>query len=388
MERSDLGHSYASDLLGIPSNDAPEEPQRSSLSGAFKRARNTRPGRHLVAPDGVKWVNLVRFVNLARLFTVCLRPKGGRRRVRFGSGGNRSMMMKGACDSRRSGELPGGRPQMPACTTRPVYIQVRSGRQLVWSTFEEVEHACYCVLLVGNTPRGTTQAVPVAAGGGGGGGGPGGGAVGANPQWNEVFSFPRAVLEVWSMESYGDDVLVGQAELGLAPMLAADNPHPLTAVLELQAIDDDTGQPEPGSCGELVVAAWVEPGPAVPAAAAAAAAAPAAAKHRLAEPWAKEFPELRVFSTSVVELRLLPMERRHTKGTAATFARLGAATGFVALEVGRLQIASNPVAAASLAKVAAVPSTWRRSIGSSSRNSTMGGSSALLHKTLVEVDTK
>lgn len=26
-----------------------------------------------------------------------------------------------------------------------------------------------------------------------------------------------------------------------------------------QAIDDETGQPEPGSCGDLLVAAWVEP---------------------------------------------------------------------------------------------------------------------------------
>ena len=49
--------------------------------------------------------------------------------------------------------------------------------------------------------------------------------------------------QVWAVDSYwGDDVLVGQAELPLAAMLAAENPHPLAASLTLQAIDDDTGQ--------------------------------------------------------------------------------------------------------------------------------------------------
>ncbi len=44
----------------------------------------------------------------------------------------------------------------------------------------------------------------------------------------------RVVFQVWSTDQYGDDYLVGQAELGLGPMLAAERPHPLATTLELQ----------------------------------------------------------------------------------------------------------------------------------------------------------
>eukprot|EP00198_Chlamydomonas_reinhardtii_P009851 XP_001699188.1 predicted protein [Chlamydomonas reinhardtii] len=229
----------------------------SSALGSVMGLFRPRTAINAVTPaDGVKWVNLMRLVNISRLFTVCIRPAGGRgrRRVRFGGGASgRALLM----------QANGG----AACDTG----RVRSGRHLVWPTYEGVDHTCYCLLLVNDQPRGSTQAVAVSGATGGGGGAFGGSAAAANNtvQWNEVFSFPRACLEgragsvvqlqVWSSESYGDDVLVGAAELPLGPLLAAERPRPLNTVLELQAIDDETGQPEPGSCGDLLVAAWVEP---------------------------------------------------------------------------------------------------------------------------------
>ncbi|GLC53211.1 hypothetical protein PLESTB_000720200 [Pleodorina starrii] len=236
--------------------------------------------------DGVKWVNLVRFVNLARLFTPCLRPRN-RRRVRFGATPpQRGLVMTASCEGggKFAGDLAastGAAASVSPATaaaaaagpaaSRPVYIQVRRARHLVWKSFEGVEHSCWCVVLVGEQPRGSTQGVPVAQAGGGGGGG-GGGAAGSNTvQWNEVFSLPRCcfegspdgsrvVFEVWSSEAFGDDVLIGQAELDLHNLLQADRPHPLTKELELRALDEESGQLEPGKCGELHVAAWVEPG--------------------------------------------------------------------------------------------------------------------------------
>ncbi|KAG2489818.1 hypothetical protein HYH03_011767 [Edaphochlamys debaryana] len=227
-----------------------------------------------VVQDGVRWLNLARLLNFARVFS-CVRPLPGqarqtrqsrRRRVRFGAGASgRALMLKAAS----SGEV--GKSNLAEPGTRPVYVQVRQGRQLVWPTFEGAEHTCYCLMLVADQPRATTKALTVASAPGGTAGGAPGGAGGGGPNcvtWNEVFSFPRSCLEgaaagrvllqVWSAESFGDDVLVGQAELLLAPLLEAERPHPINAALELQAIDDATGQPEPGSCGELLVSAWAE----------------------------------------------------------------------------------------------------------------------------------
>jgi hypothetical protein len=41
-------------------------------------------------------------------------------------------------------------------------------------------------------------------------------------------------VQVWTSEAFGDDVLVGSAELPLGPMLAAERPYPVNAALELQ----------------------------------------------------------------------------------------------------------------------------------------------------------
>ncbi|KXZ49071.1 hypothetical protein GPECTOR_23g156 [Gonium pectorale] len=233
------------------------------VSGGGAMGGSPQAGRARAVPvsttlvqDGVKWVNLVRFVNLARLFTPCFRPlRGPRRRVRFAGAPSQRGILRGsaggadgckaACDMGASG---GGATPCTAGTIRPIYIQALP------------------VPLPG-TGGG-------AAAGGGGGGGASGVTGGNTVVWNEVFSFPRSclegraagrvVLQVWSSEPYGDDTLVGQAELDLGPMLAAERPHPLAAMLELQAIDEDTGTVEPGSCGELAVAAWVEPGPDAP----------------------------------------------------------------------------------------------------------------------------
>ncbi|GIM03478.1 hypothetical protein Vretimale_8251 [Volvox reticuliferus] len=255
-------------------------------NGSPTRSSSRRHGRsHHAVPvsttrvqDGIKWVNLVKFVNLAKLFRPCLLPRN-RRRVRFGpqttqrglrmpsSGGEGG---KTSCDVSTAGA--GTNTGSPAAALRPVYIQIRQGRQLVWPSFEGMDYSCFCVLLVGGQILGTTQAVPLAQGGGAAGGwGAGGGTGGGNintVQWNEGFSLPRScfagvaggrvVLEVYSSEPVGDDVLVGQAELLLGPMLAAEQPHPLATVLDLQALDEETGQVEPGTCGELHVAAWVE----------------------------------------------------------------------------------------------------------------------------------
>ncbi|GFR52757.1 hypothetical protein Agub_g15369, partial [Astrephomene gubernaculifera] len=262
----------------------------------------------VMVQDGVRWVNLVRWLSLARLFTPCFRPRGGsRRRVRFGgaAGSGRGLLLgpNGEGGGKAAAELAGS-TAAPAPTTaagaaaaaapggstsRPVYIQVRQARQLVWPSLAGVPAegpSCYCLLLAGDTPVGSTQARQVAGGGGAGGVAGGGGGGSSTVVWNEVFSFPRSLLEapggislpgapprlllqVWVCEGGGvgalgasEEVLVGQAELGgrLGGLLAAERPHPLSAVLELQALDEDTGQVEPGSCGELLVAAWVEPG--------------------------------------------------------------------------------------------------------------------------------
>ncbi|GLI67443.1 hypothetical protein VaNZ11_011636 [Volvox africanus] len=252
-------------------------PTRSN-SRRHGRSQHAVPVSTTRVQDGIKWVNLVRFINLAKLFRPCLLPRN-RRRVRFGpQAAQRGRLMpssggeagKPSCDVSTAGA--GINTGSLAAAVRPVYIQVRQGRQLVWPSFEGMDYSCFCVLLVGGQILGTTQAVPLGQGGGvaggwGGGGGTGGGNTNT-VQWNEGFSLPRScfegvpdgrvVLEVYSTEPVGDDVLVGQAELLLGPMLAAEYPHPLAAVLYLQALDDETGQVEPGTCGELHVAAWVE----------------------------------------------------------------------------------------------------------------------------------
>ncbi|EFJ46863.1 hypothetical protein VOLCADRAFT_92598 [Volvox carteri f. nagariensis] len=227
--------------------------------------------------DVVRWVNLVRLVNVVKLLRPYRLLPRSRRRVRFGpAAGQRGLMMTsgGGEGGKPIGDLAAGATGAvqgsPAAASRPVYIQVRQGRHLVWPSFEGMDYSCSCLLLVGGQLRGSTQAAPVAQGGGGAGGGGGvawGGGNSNTVQWNEVFSLPRSclegapggrvVLEVWCSEP--DDVLVGQAELLLGPMLEVENPHPLSTVLELQAIDEETGQVEPGTCGELHVAAWVEP---------------------------------------------------------------------------------------------------------------------------------
>lgn len=58
-------------------------------------------------------------------------------------------------------------------------------------------------------------------------------------------------LQVWSSESYGDDVLVGAAELPLGPLLAAERPRPLNTVLELQVGSKGGVSVSQGCCGRF-----------------------------------------------------------------------------------------------------------------------------------------